>query len=143
MSDSLARIRAIGFTIVGCWKLTDGGPAFELNHLATARNVLYAFVVDGELMYLGKTVQALRARMAGYKTPGATQSTNIRNNANTRACLTQGRQVEILALPDNGLLHYGGFHVNLAAGLEDSLVRDLAPRWNGGQKEEPNSTALP
>jgi hypothetical protein len=38
--------------------------------------------------------------------------------------------VEIYALPDNGLLRYGGFHVNLAAGLEDSIVRDLNPPWN-------------
>jgi hypothetical protein len=38
--------------------------------------------------------------------------------------------VDIFALPDNGLLHYGGFHINLAAGLEDSLISTLAPSWN-------------
>ena len=38
--------------------------------------------------------------------------------------------VEIHALPDNGLLYYRGFHVNLAAGLEDSLVATLKPVWN-------------
>jgi len=34
-------------------------------------------------------------------------------------------------LPDNGLLHYGQFHVNLAAGLEDSIISVLQPEWNG------------
>jgi hypothetical protein len=43
--------------------------------------------------------------------------------------------VAIYVLPDNGLLYYGGFHVNLAAGLEDSLVRELQPPWNGGKKD--------
>jgi hypothetical protein len=135
MSDKLGRIKVIGFALAGCWKLSDNGLAFELNDLATAHNVLYAFVVDGEVMYVGKTVQPLRTRMAGYKTPGPTQSTNIKNNGKIREALAQGKRVEILMLPDNGLLHYGGFHVNLAAGLEDSLVRELMPPWNGGQKE--------
>jgi hypothetical protein len=143
MTDKLARIKTIGFTLVGCWKLNDQVLAFELNELATARNVPYAFVVNDELMYGGKTVQTLRARMAGYKTPGPTQLTNIKNNGYIREALSQGKRVEIHVLPDNGLLHYGGFHVNLAAGLEDSLVRELAPSWNGGQKESPNQTLQP
>jgi len=33
-------------------------------------------------------------------------------------------------LPDNGLLHFGDFHVNLAAGLEDSIIKTLNPLWN-------------
>jgi hypothetical protein len=32
-------------------------------------------------------------------------------------------------------MKFGGFHLNLAAGLEDSLIRDLRPVWNGGRKE--------
>jgi hypothetical protein len=143
MSDKLGRIKTIGFTPAGWWNVSDGVLTFELNDLATARNVLYAFVVDDELMYVGKTVQPLRTRMAGYKSPGPTQSTNIKNNGNIRESLAQGKRVEILVLPDNGLLHYGGFHVNLAAGLEDSLVRDLMPAWNGGQKELPNQSLQP
>jgi hypothetical protein len=143
MLDKLGRIRAIGFTLAGGWKLSDDGLAFELSDLATARNVLYAFVVDDELMYVGKTVQPLHTRMAGYKTPGRTQATNIKNNGKIRESLAQGKRVEILVLPDNGLLHYGGFHVNLAAGLEDSLVRELMPPWNGGQKEMPSQSLQP
>jgi hypothetical protein len=139
----LDRIKSIGFTHAGSWKLVEGVLLFELNDLGAAHNVLYAFVVDDELMYVGKTVQPLRSRMAGYKNPGSTQSTNIKNNGKIRECLTHQQRVEILVLPDNGLLHYGGFHVNLAAGLEDSLVRELQPAWNGGKKETPNQTLQP
>jgi hypothetical protein len=51
--------------------------------------------------------------------------------------LAAGAAVDIYALPDNGLLHYGRFHVNLAAGLEDDLIRVIDPPWNGGRKEVP------
>jgi hypothetical protein len=95
----------IGVRAAGIWKLEGEGIACELKNFATARNVLYAFAADRQLMYVGKTVQPLRARMTGYRTPGATQSTNIRNNHNIRQALEQGKRIEIYVLPDNGLLH--------------------------------------
>ncbi len=142
-NDGLAPLIEVGFTIAGAWNLDGERIAFDLNDLGSARNVLYAFAVDGELMYVGKTVQPLRARMNGYRSPGPTQSTNIKNNSHIRQSLELGRQVVIYVLPDNGLLHYGKFHVNLAAGLEDSVVRELNPPWNGGKKEATNQTLQP
>jgi len=135
IKNGLVPLIEIGFKTAGTWELDGDGIGCNLNELASARNVLYAFAVDGELMYVGKTVQSLRSRMTGYRNPGTTQSTNIKNNRNVRQSLVQGKTVEILVLPDNGLLHYGNFHVNLAAGLEDSIVRELNPPWNGGRKE--------
>ena len=43
--------------------------------------------------------------------------------------------LKILALPDNGLLHYGKFHLNPAAALEDAIIREIDPEWNGGTAE--------
>ncbi len=120
MDDKLESLKAIGFSVAGRWRLDGlGGICCELNELAASRNVLYAFSIDGELMYVGKTIQMLRTRMAGYRNPGSTQSTNIKNNSNIRQSLAESKTVDIFVLPDNGLLHYGLFHVNLAAGLED------------------------
>jgi hypothetical protein len=143
MVDKLARLKLIGFRAAGYWKVAAGELTCELNELERANNALYAFVVDGELMYLGKTVKSLRTRMTGYRRPGPTQSTNIRNNRHIVDCLAAGKRVEVYALPDNGLLHYGGFHLNLAAGLEDSLIRDLCPPWNGGRKEPQSDEITP
>jgi hypothetical protein len=143
MSDKLASLKEIGFTPAGCWKLCDNALDFELGNHGTDNNVLYAFVVDDEVMYVGKTVLPLRARMAGYKTPGPTQSTNQKNNAKIREVLAQGQIVKILVLPDNGLVRFGSFHVNLAAGLEDSLIHELMPSWNGGKKELANQSLQP
>ena len=74
--------------------------------------------------------------MRGYRSPSATQLTNVRNNRSVLDALGLGATVEIYVLPDNGLLYYGGFHINLAAGLEDSLIRELRPPWNGGRRSD-------
>jgi len=138
MDDKLARIMKIGFVMAGSWKLNADKIAVELNGLGSARNILYCFLVDDELKYIGKSTNTLHHRMQRYKTPpkdAKNGSTNIKNNFNIRQHLERGQNVAVLVLPDNGLLYYGGFHVNLAAGLEDSLIKELDPPWNGGKKE--------
>jgi hypothetical protein len=128
--DPLDRLEAMGFQRVADWQLQSGALECELRELGAAQNILYAFVADRQVMYVGKTVQTLRQRMYGYRRPVATQSTNIKGNRLIQEALAAGLSVQIYALPDNGLLYYGGFHVNLAAGLEDSLVAALKPAWN-------------
>lgn len=124
------RLLDIGFRKVGEWKLSAGELSCALNAEAKSRNILYAFESEREILYIGKTTQALMARMYGYQNPGPTQSTNIRNNANLKEHLGAGGAVSILVLPDHGLLKYGGFHLNLAAALEDDIVSQLKPKWN-------------
>lgn len=72
--------------------------------------------------------------MYGYENPGPTQITNIRVKRKIKEFLSQGKPVEIYALPDNGLLYYGDFHINLAAALEDSIIQTVNPPWNGSEK---------
>lgn len=127
---ALQRLEDIGFRPAGTWSLEDGKARCTLTDCASERNILYALVVDGEVMYVGKTTRPLKTRLYGYQNPGPTQSTNIKGNILIIEALRSGSSVAVYALPDNGLLHYGGFHVNLAAGLEDSLVSTLKPAWN-------------
>jgi hypothetical protein len=131
----------IGFAPCGHWSISSDRLACDLSRFATLRNILYAFVVDGELMYVGKTVQPLATRMAGYRNPAPSQTTNVRNNARVKQALASGAVVEIFALPDTGLHRYGDFHLNLAAGLEDDIIRVMRPPWNGGEKERPETAA--
>lgn len=128
------RLLEIGFKRVGSWSLVNGALAFELDDHGRLRNILYAFVAGDQVKYIGKTLKALSTRLSGYRTPNADQSTNVRNNANIKGLLLAGQAVDILALPDSGLLHYGQFHLNLAAGLEDSLIAVIDPDWNGGRR---------
>jgi hypothetical protein len=128
------RLLEIGFQPAGHWLLNEDGLSFELLRHGSQRNVLYAFVSDGHVQYVGKTVQPLARRMHGYKNPGPGQSTNIKNHELIKDSLQEGAAVDILVLPDNGLLHYGQFHVNLAAGLEDNVIAVLQPPWNGKRR---------
>jgi hypothetical protein len=131
LHDALARIEEIGFRHCGQW--ASGGDEsikLSLSECAQSANVLYAFVSEGKVLYIGKTTQQLRKRLYGYQNPRSTQATNLRGNAAIHGELSEGRGVDIYALPDNGLLRLGGFHLNLAAGLEDSLINDLRPPWN-------------
>lgn len=142
-ATDMKRLRDIGFEKAGCWRLVGGHLSFELSCHGSKRNILYAFVVDDEVKYIGKTVRALRNRMYGYKNPGESQSTNVKVHAYIKKTLREGDNVELFALPDNGLLHFGPFHVNLAAGLEDSIISELNPEWNGKSKDASSDEELP
>lgn len=141
MSD-LKKLTDIGFLKAGYWTLTPTGIKSILSAYAESRNVLYCFVSDAVVLYLGKTVGSLKQRMYGYQNPASSQTTNVKGNKNIKCLLADGNPVEIYAYPDNGLLHFGVFHINLAAGLEDSIVRKLKPKWNqtGTYNKETNAT---
>ena len=129
--SALQRIEAIGFRRCGQWELAiSGGIKINLTEHAQSSNALYAFVSTGEVLYIGKTTQQLRKRLYGYQNPRVTQTTNVRGNEAIAEALVSESLIEVFVLPDNGLLRFGGFHLNLAAGLEDSLINDLRPRWN-------------
>lgn len=130
------RLIDIGFIKVGYWKISDGALKYFLDGMyANVRNNLYAFVCDSEVMYVGKTNRKLRSRMYHYSNPGPKQSTNIKNNKYILNMLDKGIAVDIFSLPDSGLMHYGQFHLNLAAGLEDSIIKIINPKWNGNRNQ--------
>ncbi|WP_110877647.1 GIY-YIG nuclease family protein [Franconibacter helveticus] len=129
------RLIEIGFIKVGFWQITDGNLKYHLDErFKDVKNNLYAFICDGEVKYVGKTTRLLRNRMYHYSRPGPSQSTNIKNNANIIEMLSNNIAVDIFVLPDSGLMHYGQFHLNLAAGLEDSIISVINPEWNGIQR---------
>ncbi|MEZ5942633.1 MAG: GIY-YIG nuclease family protein [Planctomycetaceae bacterium] len=128
--NDLQRLQHLGFAHCGAWQF-DGVSAidFALHFTPEGKNVLYAFVSDTEILYVGKTVQGLHKRLYGYKRPGPTQSTNIHANSLILKRLSNS-SVEIYVWACDGLMTYGGFRVDLAAGLEDAIVHDLQPVWN-------------
>jgi hypothetical protein len=130
----MERLINIGFRKVGEWKMLNESINPNLSDLANAKNILYAFISNGEVLYVGKTTMVLKKRMYGYQKPGPTQYTNIKGKKLLSELLTEGKGVDIYALPDDGLHQIGVFHLNLAAGLEDSIISILKPEWNGSTK---------
>jgi len=150
MAEALNRLLAIGFTPAGKWSLVNNVLRLKLEPAVMhEQNVLYAFVVDGKLAYVGKTAQSLIKRMQGYRSPPSTAerggTTNIKNNRNIVNALSSGATVDIYALHPLPSQAHGEFSVNLSAGLEDSLIKALTPPWNGEVADinAPNAANLP
>lgn len=126
----LEQICNLGFELCGSWTCGDVGTLeFGLDNVPNGKNVLYAFVVDETVAYVGKTVQGVANRMRGYRRPHASQTTNVRVNALIINQL-ETSAVKIYVWACDGLMTYGGFRLDLAAGLEDSIVHDIKPEWN-------------
>ena len=142
-SLALQRLEDIGFRKCGCWSLVASDKIkVLLTEHAQSANALCAFVSGDEVLYVGKTTQQLQKRLYGYQNPKTTQTTNVRGNKAIVNALKDKKPIDVLVLPDNGLLKFGGFHLNLAAGLEDSLINDLRPVWNKRfGKEDANAKA--
>ena len=126
----LARLQEIGFELAGEWLLDDGEPRIEVRRYPAAANVLYAFFCDQELLYIGRSGRALGLRMQGYEVGGPARSVRARNHERIVAMLILDQQVALYAMPDPGSMLYGSFRVNLAAGLQHSLIEALDPPWN-------------
>jgi hypothetical protein len=130
---TMDRLIEIGFQHVGHWHLQNNALALEINRLGAQRNVLYAFVMEHAVLYVGKTANTLEARMGGYLRPHSTQRTNVRNKQALVQLLQNDNLVEIYAWADSGLHKIGRFHLNYAAGLEDSIIQTISPPWNGAR----------
>lgn len=124
------RLLKIGFINVGHWILENDHLQYHLVSSHKRTNVLYSFISNGTVKYVGKTTMPLMKRMYGYQNPGPSQSTNTRVNARIIDTLKFNDPVDIFVLADTGLLKYGDFQINLAAGLEDTLINKIGPEWN-------------
>lgn len=135
----------LGFVDIGRWVPNgdfiiyqlDGANASANEVLLDAKNALYAFVEGDQILYIGKTARSIRKRYAGYCRPGIRQATNLRCHGNIKAAITNGEEIRIFAFAPLTHLHYSDFEINLAAGLEDSLIREFDPSWNGKDRGQP------
>lgn len=123
----MKRLIYIGLCKVGEWGVLGG-------RLGANLNILYSFILGTEVLYIGKTTQTLQTRLYGSPRPGPAQNTNLKGNKLLLELLGHGKCIDIFALPDDGLHQIGAFDLNLAAGLEDSIISVLKPRWNGTLK---------
>ena len=124
----------LNFTNIGYWK-TDGK---KLNHEVLenmtneldVENSLYVFF-DKEkdrILYVGKTTRTLRKRFKGYiRGDGISTNNKVHNNLLKQ----KSGNVLILSLNNESHFQWGKYNLNLAAGLEDSMIEIENPLWNG------------
>jgi hypothetical protein len=63
------RLLEIGFQPAGHWRLEGDRTPFGPSRHGSQNNILFAFVCEGELKYVGKTTVSLARRMRGYGSP--------------------------------------------------------------------------
>ncbi len=95
--DTVQFLLELGFEEVGEWLIEEDSLLFSLTRHRNERNILYAFIAQGEVKYIGKSNQTLSRRMNGYKQPDPSQHTNIRINARMKDLLYKDISVQILA----------------------------------------------
>jgi len=134
----------IGFVDIGGWAIEGNFLAYKIDEdgretnevLLDARNALYAFVQGEAVRYIGKTARTIRKRFVGYCRPGETQVTNKRCHDRIKAALNNQETVRIMVFAPISHFRYGDFEINLAAGLEDSLIERFSPPWNGRDRRD-------
>lgn len=137
----------LGFVDIARWVPRGDFLAFEVDHEdAAALEVklddpaaIYVFAQGDQVRYIGKTARSVRKRFVGYCRPGPRQSTNIRCHNRIKEALAAGGEVRILLFTPITHLRYANFDINLAAGLEDSLIKAFDPPWNGRERGQPIS----
>ncbi|MER9203463.1 GIY-YIG nuclease family protein [Mesorhizobium sp. M0933] len=135
----------LGFVDIGRWVSAGEDIAYQLDGVGAdangvmldVPNALYAFVRGDDVQYIGKTARSIRRRYVGYCRPGKRQRTNLRCHRNIQAAIGGGTEIRILAFTPISHLRYTDFEINLAAGLEDSLIKAFDPPWNGREKGQP------
>ena len=120
----------IGFEKVGEWEFKNELLICNLNNNYPDQDILYSFVYENDIKYIGKSVKSISQRLYGYRKPNKSQTTNYRINELIIEKLKNGIQIEIYLFIDNVGLNYRGHKINLSAGLEDNLIAKFSPEWN-------------
>lgn len=142
-TNTLDRLTNVDFQLLGEWILNENrlsyllAPDDSANRARLKGAALYAFACGEHVLYIGKTSVGQGQRFTGYCRPAGDQSTNLKCSGNIRKLLQDNSKVFIYSLADNTFLQWGDFEINLAAGLEDSLISELDPPWNGRAGERP------
>ena len=104
-----------GFKLLGSWTQPASG---EILLSAKAPNDpgVYAFVLEGVIVYVGLTQTGLRTRLDHYRRGHERQRTSRRVKGLIATALTEKKRVEVLiAIPS--ALDWNGLPINTAAGL--------------------------
>lgn len=132
--STIEELEKIGFINVGNWRLSENNKIDYNLQEDKSKEILYSFVIKdkntNQIIYIGKTIKTLIDRMKGYKKPGPTQNTNIRINEIIKEFLINGYEVFIYRFKQNEELFFKDLKINLAAGLEDNLIRKFKPKYN-------------
>lgn len=131
MSHNRKTLIGIGLEDAASWTLEGGrlkavGDKPARWRWLTARpGALFAFCSGDKVLYIGRSTTTLSKRFAALG-----DATEASFHQAIRKLLVAGKDVRILVLADQPTLSWGPFAIDLAAGLEESLIKAFKPSWN-------------
>ena len=132
LSLTVDQLLANGFVRVARW-VPCPLSGIKLDGALSKTAGVYAFAVNGLVMYVGVATAGFPSRMNGYRNPGPTQSTNKRLKATISEILAKGNIVEVcIATPTD--FEWNGLPVSAPIGLESGLIRSFHLPWNKAGK---------
>lgn len=119
MSVTLDKLVSEGFNYLTSWRLSEGkiratGP------IRTKSNLVYAFVVDQEVKYIGLTSRIMSSRLDDYRDQKHEQTTRIRELIKGEINARKTVAVYVIHVPDLDRLEIE----------EDRLIEAFCPPWN-------------
>ena len=124
-------LTASGFSLLARWELQENSRIQFIGEPPKQPGV-YAFAVDGEVCYVGKTRKGIAERLRTYEIIKNKKRQGFRIQTLIRKALKSGSEVTILTIVSLKPIRWRGLPVDLIAGLEAGLIRELQPKtkWN-------------
>ncbi len=119
---------AHGFKQEGAWSLAGLG-ILALDRTLGRGPGVYAFALNGVVLYVGVATRCIANRLGFYRRPATSQRTNVRLNALLLDALAKVDRIDVLvARPEPG--SWNGLPVNTCAGLELGIIHAFQLPWN-------------
>jgi len=135
--SQVRELEKIGFVKVGKWYFNEKGQlSFVINKMEKER-VLYAFVIESEVKYIGSCEErktTFKERMKRYKYKQGT-GTNKRIHEKIESVFSKGKEVKIFAFCPSKNFKFKDLNIDLVRGLEYPLIERFNPEWNKAGKK--------
>jgi hypothetical protein len=134
--DALAQIVAAGFTRSAIWREAEQTQVFAE---VPAEPGIYAFVVEGQVRYIGKTHTTLRGRMMNYQRRQRMQALSRPVHLAITEVHRGKGEIEVYTIVPDLSDHrlWNGLRVDFVVGLEAGMIQQFKPVWNQPPRDEP------
>ncbi len=126
-------LTANGFSLSARWELQENSRVQLIGEPPKQPGV-YAFAVDGEVCWVGKTKKGIAKRMRDYEIVKNNIKKKERQGVRIRTLISKalksGSEVTVLTIVSLKPIQWRGLPVDLIAGLEMGLIHKLQPKWN-------------
>ena len=128
MTNGRELLIAGGFVSIGRWRVENGEAVFAGE--APKERGVYAFIFNGEVVYVGCAQDGLSSRMRSYRRNQLRQESRRPVHAAVAEAIWNAREIEVLAIRGPDDISWNGMPIDVIAGLEEGLIRRLSPIWN-------------